>query len=97
MLTEGRILIINIRNDNHYQNINFDLILDVQGAELKVLKGLGKYIKNVDKITTEVSKKEYYKGGVIFDELNEFIINNGFKLIDSYISNHGDVVYLRDK
>lgn len=58
-----------------------DLIwMDLQGAELLALKSLGHYMKNVKVIYTEVSHKPIYEGQVMFDELNNFIISNGFIL-----------------
>ena len=64
----------------NWGNQKFDLIIDVQGAELKVLEGLGKYIANVVNIRTEISTKEIYDGGVQFEELDKFIMNHGFTL-----------------
>ena len=54
--------------------------MDLQGAELLALKGLGKYLENVKYIHTEVSYKEIYTGQVMFEELNNFIISNNFIL-----------------
>ena len=52
--------------------------MDLQGAELLALKGLGHYLQNVKYIYTEISHKEIYTGQVMFNELNDFILSNGF-------------------
>ena len=52
--------------------------MDLQGAELLALKGLGDFIKDLIYIHTEVSYKEMYTGQVMYNELNNFITSNGF-------------------
>jgi FkbM family methyltransferase len=54
------------------------LNIDVQGAELKVLKGFGALLGQFDIIITEISLKRVYKGSVLFHELNNFFLENGF-------------------
>ena len=76
----------------------FDLILDVQGAELEVLKGCGPYFNRIQTITTEVSLKQIYDVGVLFEELNAFFESHGFTLHPAFVGRvpeHGDVVYIR--
>jgi len=71
--------------------------LDVQGAELVVLKGFNETnFNNIQQLTTEISTVQFYKDGVLFDELNDYIINHGFKLdVIAPPSNHCDVTYSR--
>lgn len=58
-----------------------DLIwMDLQGAELLALKGLGDFLRNVKYIHTEVSHKAIYTGQVLYNELNNFVVSNGFEL-----------------
>jgi len=58
---------------------NVDIIwMDLQGAEMLALKGLGDYLKNVKYIYTEVTYKEIYSGQVMFEELNSFLKDNNF-------------------
>lgn len=79
-----------------FDNIkSFDLILDVQGAELEVLKSMGNYIKMVNNIKTEYSTKEFYKGGVLLSDLNEFLTRHGFVTMQSLQSTHADIEYTR--
>jgi len=69
--------------------------LDLQGAELLALKGLGNHLQNVKYIHTEVSHKEMYSGQVMFDEINNYILSNEF-VIKNILSLRGwqeDVIY----
>jgi FkbM family methyltransferase len=52
--------------------------MDIQGAELLALKGMGNNLQNVKYIHTEISHKEIYSGQVMFDELNNFMLTNNF-------------------
>jgi len=54
------------------------LWMDLQGAELLALKGLGKYLNHVKYVYTEVSHKAIYNGQVMFSELNDFMLTNHF-------------------
>lgn len=66
---------------NKYSIKNVDIIwMDLQGAELLALKGLGKLLDTVSYINTEVSYKEIYTGQVMFSELHGFIVKSGFVL-----------------
>jgi FkbM family methyltransferase len=75
---------------------NVDIIwMDLQGAELLALKGLGNYLQNVKYIHTEVSYKEMYSGQVMFEELNNYILSNDF-FITNRLTLEGwqeDVIY----
>jgi FkbM family methyltransferase len=69
---------------NKYGISNVDIIwMDLQGAELLALKGLGNHLQNVKYIHTEVSHKEVYSGQVMFKELNDFILSNDFSIINN--------------
>lgn len=54
--------------------INF-LNADLQGCELKALKGLGKYLTQFDYLILEVNAKETYEGCVLLPELDEFLFD----------------------
>ena len=61
-----------------------DLIwMDVQGAELDVLRGLGDKLSNVKIIITEAGKEAYYHGHGLHQEIDAFLVQNGFKEIVS--------------
>lgn len=76
----------------------FILVLDVQGAEKKILDGADQILPRVDAIFTEISAIPLYKGQVLFADLNRQITNLGFTLIKHDIatnSPYGDALYLR--
>jgi FkbM family methyltransferase len=85
--------------DKHgISNVDF-IWMDLQGAELIALKGLGIYLQNVKIIYTEVSYKEIYNGQVMFNEFHNFMIDNGFILMnDLHLSGwQEDAIYLNKK
>lgn len=85
----------NILKENLWDNKIYDVILDVQGAELEVLKGFSaKVLNNIRSLQIEVSTKSFYKGGVLFNEVNNFLINNKFILSKPPHTNHCDVFYI---
>ena len=64
-----------------YNIKNVDIIwMDLQGAELLALKGLGNFLKQVKYMHIEVSHGEMYSGQVLFKELNDYIISNNFSI-----------------
>ena len=71
--------------------------MDLQGAELLALKGLGEFLNTVKYIFTEVSHKAIYENQVMFAELNEFITANGLypKTIPKMIGWQEDIIYER--
>ena len=71
------------------------LWMDLQGAELLALKGLGVHLQNVKYIHTEISYREMYSGQVMFEELNNFIISNEFIIKNklSFICWQEDIIY----
>jgi FkbM family methyltransferase len=72
------------------------LHLDVQGAELKVLTGMGHKLRNVYAIWMEVSRQELYKGMPMHDEVFTFMTNAGFQLDKSYMDScTGNQFYIR--
>ena len=82
---------------------NCDVIVDVQGAELEVLKSFDDKLMLVDNIITEISNVEYYKGGVLFKELNAYLNSYGLftkectNIINSQDKIHKDILYERTK
>jgi FkbM family methyltransferase len=58
------------------------LKLDVQGSELAVLEGFGKFLNNVICIESEVSFRNVYDKQCLVESVMEFLMQNGFGLID---------------
>jgi FkbM family methyltransferase len=52
--------------------------MDVQGVELKALKGMGKFFDDVKLLHTEASQRGYYEGHILKDELEEWIHQRDF-------------------
>lgn len=71
------------------------LWMDLQGAELLALKGLGDHLKSLRYIHTEVSHKEMYTGQVMFHELHQFIIRHHFAVKNNLSMNNWqeDIIY----
>jgi FkbM family methyltransferase len=60
---------------------NVDVVwMDVQGIELKALKGMGSFINDVKLMHTEACPTPYYKGHILKDELETWIRDQGFDL-----------------
>ena len=56
------------------------LKIDTQGFEREVLEGASDFLKKVDAIIMETSFAELYHGQALFEELHEFMLDNGFKI-----------------
>lgn len=77
-----------------YLNTIDTLVVDVQGAELLVLKGAEETLSRVKAVVTEASTRPYYVGGVLYPELNAFLEGHGFSAM-SLPRRHGDMLYMR--
>lgn len=69
------------------------LVVDVQGAELLVLKGATHTLAKVKAVVSEVSTQALYEGGVLFDELRAFLRSHGFEPM-SVPRRHGDMLFV---
>jgi len=80
-------------------NIDFNFLnLDIQGTELKALKGMEDYLKNVDYIYTEVNSDYVYKDCSLIGEIDNYLSDFGFKRVEvEWICNchWGDAFYIR--
>jgi len=87
----------NFAKRKNIQKIDF-VHMDVQGAELKVLKGAGKFISNIKLIWLEVSTLELYKNQALQKHVERFLKKNGFVLIKNSMSGFaGDQLYFNTK
>ena len=76
------------------------LVLDVQGAELEVLIGLGDLINNVNWIFLEISKRKLYLGGVLENEIDSYLGMKGFRrrFVEwDRNAGWGDALYIRQE
>ena len=80
-------------------NINYNFLnLDIQGAELKALKGMEEYLLNVDYIYTEVNSDYVYKGCALISELDEYLFKFGLHRVETkWCGDYrwGDAFYIR--
>lgn len=68
------------------------LVVDVEGMELEVLKGFGKYLKEMDLLSIECSEQPIYEGGVSARDVIDFLTD--FQQ-DSPITEHDDIMFIR--
>jgi FkbM family methyltransferase len=79
-------------------NINYNFLnLDIQGAELKALKGMEEYLPNVDYIYTEVNSDYVYKECALIGELDEYLLKFGLHRVETKWTDckWGDAFYIR--
>lgn len=79
-------------------NIHFNFLnLDIQGAELKALKGMENHLKKVDYIYTEVNSDQVYKDCTIITELDEYLKQFGLVRVQTKWTDFkwGDAFYMR--
>lgn len=73
------------------------LVLDVQGAELKVLNGFGLLLNSIVSIKLEVSTFQVYEGAPLYEEVRNFLTDKGFiPLWEPGKNNHGDILFTRN-
>jgi len=83
-----------IAQEMRYADTTDVLVVDVQGAELLVLKGAERMLRTVKAVVAEVSTVPYYDGGVLFPELRNYLLARGF-ISMSFPRRHGDMLFLR--
>ena len=81
-------------------NINYNFLnLDIQGAELKALKGMEEYLNNIDYIYTEVNSDYVYKDCVLITELDEYLKKFNFYRVETKWCEDfkwGDAFYIKN-
>ena len=83
--------------DVDVSTINF-LNVDLQGAEHLAIEGMGDLIKNIDYALLEVNKKEVYKGCLLIDDLDYFMLQRGFERVETgewVAESWTDALYIR--
>jgi FkbM family methyltransferase len=73
------------------------LNIDLQGAEMLALDGLGKELDHFKHLYLEVNESELYKGCPLVDDLDQWLIHRGFVPKDVHMtgSGWGDKYYQR--
>ena len=79
--------------DIEYNFLNFD----IQGAELKALKGMEEYLNKVDYLYTEVNSNYVYLGCALITELDEYLKKFGLIRVETKMTQFewGDAFYMR--
>jgi FkbM family methyltransferase len=80
--------------DIEYNFLNFD----IQGAELKALKGMEDYLLKVDYLYTEVNSDYVYKECALITELDEYLLKFGLHRVETSWAGEcrwGDAFYIR--
>ena len=85
-----------ILEENKIENKFNLLVLDLQGAELLALKGLGDLLDNFDFIYTEVNEKEIYLDCVLLKDLDIYLSNLDFnrKYLNT-LNSYGNALYIK--
>ena len=79
-------------------DISYNFInLDIQGAELKALKGMAEYLPTIDYIYTEVNSDYVYEGCALITELDEYLLQFGLHRVETNWTEYkwGDAFYIR--
>jgi len=72
-------------------------VIDVQGAELLVLKGFGNILDQFNSLQVEISTMNTYDGGAKYEEIRKFLKSKGFApLWSPRPGTHQDVIFLRN-
>lgn len=75
------------------------IALDIQGVELRAIKGYGSKIAEVKWVYCEVNKAELYRGCCLISEIDEYLSKYGFKRVVTRWTPHnwGDALYENQK
>ena len=79
------------------EDFNF-LNLDIQGAELMALRGAPALLAGISAVNTEINLQELYQGAALLDELEGFMVENGFNraaMVTPWHPTWGDAFYVR--
>ena len=82
--------------DQSIQKIDF-IHMDVQGAELDVLKGIGSILNTITAIWLEVENISMYEGQPLKNDIEEFMKRSKFvKIVDTALGDSGDQLYINE-
>ena len=74
------------------------LNMDIQGAELKALRGARQTLPNVKCIHTEINRVEFYEGCGLVRDLDDLLKLFGFQRVETSCPYHrtwGDALYVK--
>jgi FkbM family methyltransferase len=73
--------------------------VDIQGAELLMLKGATEILPHLKCLYLEVNQKEVYKGSPMVEEIDEYLKNWGFNRVETEWfeeTGWGEAIYIKD-
>lgn len=84
------------RNNLDIKEFNF-LNLDIQGAELLAIKGMGELLTNMEMLYLEINKEELYENCALIYDLDAYLEEKNFVRLDTKWTGQGwgDAFYLR--
>ena len=73
------------------------IVLDVQGAEILVLRGAERVMAAAESIYAEVNERPLYAGGALLPEFDSFLSARGFDRVEMTLTIHGwgDALYVK--
>jgi FkbM family methyltransferase len=72
------------------------LVLDIQGAELLALKGADNFVTHhCEYIYTEISQKEIYVNGVLYNDLKNYLYTKNFCPISEPDKVHTNILFVK--
>jgi len=85
--------------DNISNNFANFLNIDIQGAELLALKGMGELLHHFDYAYIEVNRDYVYKKCALVNEVDEYLLRFNFKRVETLWTNKkwGDALYIKQK
>jgi len=89
-----------IIEENNIDMSNFNMLnLDLQGVELKALKGMGEYLNHIDYIYTEVNNDSIYKDNDLIVNIDEFLCGYKFIRVETAMLSEqwGDAFYIKSR
>jgi FkbM family methyltransferase len=92
---ETEVVLVNRLDDFKITDCNL-LVMDVQGAELLVLKGATETLKHIDYIYTEVNIQEMYEGCALMGDLDNYL--KDFTRVETKLTRKrswGDALYIK--
>lgn len=85
--------------ENNLNLQDIDMInLDIQGAELMALQGVGSCLNNIKAIYTEINLIEVYKGCALVEEIDKFLEQYHFVRVETSLDSSGtwgDALYIK--
>lgn len=93
------IMLIDPSFNPQFDKSDYDFLnIDLQGAELKALKGMGELLHGFKWAYLEVNKAHLYVGCPLIEELDEYLANFGFERVETSWAgntNWGDALWIK--